>query len=101
MKTRGELNRLRSEAVFRFCMPLGAKPTDLDRLMHVNERRSVEKWFNRFAVRMNSSRPFESPEEAIAAIAPAAFWIFGWAARQLAMAVIRFLWDRWHSGPSP
>lgn len=97
MKSTGELNRLRSAAVFTFCEPLSASASPLQRLNHTNERRSVERYCNRFFARMNSSRPFESPEEAISAIAPVAVWIFGWAARQFAMAVLHFLWARWHA----
>lgn len=101
MKSSGELNRLRSAAVFQFCTPLTGQSSHSERLNHVNERRKVERYCNRFFVRMNSSQPFETPEDAIAAIAPVAVWFIGWAARQLAIAVIRFLWDRWHSGGSP
>lgn len=101
MRSPGELNRLRSAAVFTFCCPLSASASHTERLSHVNERRKVERYCNRFFVRMNSSRPFESPEEAISAIAPIAVWFVGWAARQFAIAVIHFLWARWHSGTSP
>ena len=46
---------------------------------------------------MSGDKPYGSVEEAINGIAPVAFWIFGWAARQFAIMVIKWLWNRWHS----
>jgi hypothetical protein len=100
MKSPGELNRMRSAAVFQFCGAMSASADTKQRLDHQNKRRAVERHSNRFFARMNSPFPYESAEQAIQSLAPVAVWFFGWAARQLAIAVIRFLWDRWRGSES-
>ena len=100
MKSPGELNRMRNAAVFAICGAMSASANVAQRLDHQNKRKAVERHSNRFFARMNSPFPYESAEQAIQSLAPVAIWFFGWAARQLAIAVIRFLWDRWHATDS-
>lgn len=51
---------------------------------------------DRFVLRQVSDEPFETPEQAIQALAPIAVWIFGYLARQFAIMVIRAVWDSWN-----
>lgn len=48
-----------------------------------------------FLQRMQSDEPYESVDDAICEIAPAFVWIFGWAARQFAIFVLKSLWRHW------
>lgn len=59
-------------------------------------RKTGLKYCLPFCVKMQSDHPYQSEEEAINGLAPVAFWIFGWAARQFAILVIKALWRRWH-----
>jgi hypothetical protein len=97
MKSNGELNRMRSSAVFRFCDSMSASASFSERAAHASRRTAVERHCNRFFARMNSTRPFASSDEAVKALAPIAFLVINWAARQLAIAVIRWLWHQWHT----
>ena len=54
----------------------------------------VRNYGTRFLNRMSSDTPFKTEEEAIAALAPVAVWIFRWALRKIAIEVIRYLWAR-------
>lgn len=57
--------------------------------------KKAERYCNAFC-RAMIHEPFETEQDAINAIAPAAVWFFGWAARQFAILVIKALWRRWH-----
>lgn len=57
---------------------------------------TARRYCDEFCGRMQTDAPFASEDEAINSLAPMAVWIFGWAARQFAILVIRALWRRWH-----
>jgi hypothetical protein len=87
-------DRILSDAVDIFC-PVVSGASEKEQAHAKNQSAKVRKWGNRFFDRMEGRSPFQSEEEAIEAIAPVVIWGFGWAARQLAMMVIRFLWRQW------
>lgn len=52
----------------------------------------------RFLNSMEFGSGFASEQDAIQMLAPpVVMWIFGWVARQLAIAVIKALWREWHA----
>jgi hypothetical protein len=63
-------------------------------------RDHVEGLCDRFITRMQSDRPFRTEDEAIQSMAPILAYLFWWAARQLAIAVIRYMWRHWNGYPS-
>jgi hypothetical protein len=60
-----------------------------DRLARAN------RLIDRFILRQISTDPFETPEQAIKALAPIAVWFIGYIARQFAIMVIRAVWESW------
>lgn len=86
-------NRLLEDAVVSLCPMISAATKPSGKPVRQNEA-SVRKYGTKFLDRMSSDAPFETEEEAIAALAPVAVWIFRWALRQLAIQVIRYLWMR-------
>lgn len=74
-------------------------PMGSSRVRRMMAQRKVEKarrYCDDFCYWMQSDYAFRNEEEAINSLAPAAVWIFGWAARQFAILVIKALWRRWH-----
>jgi hypothetical protein len=95
MRDRGEvaLWNIRNEAVLQFAVSNGAGGRPITDRAKVKK---VSRYCDRFFDAMQSEAPFRSADEAVSALAPIAVWFIGWAARQFAIAVIRFLWERWH-----
>lgn len=62
----------------------------------VKKVQKVNRLCDQFFSAMESDSPYQTDEDAIQALAPIAVWFFGWAARQFAIAVLRWLWNRWH-----
>lgn len=87
-------DRILADAVDVFCPVIsGASPSEKSHAKSKSAK--VRRWGNRFFDRMESSNPFESEAEAVEAIAPIVIWGFGWAARQLAIMVLSYLWNQW------
>jgi hypothetical protein len=61
-----------------------------------SREKTIRRYGGRFLDRMHSDNKFASEEDAIAALAPIAIWVFRWALRQLAIQAIRYLWKRMH-----
>ncbi len=89
-----DLMNLKNSVLMEFCSINGnAGPKEI--LENDRRRKRVEKWCDKFIDRMLSADPFKTEEEAINGIAPVLSFLFWWAARQLAIAVVRSLWRRW------
>lgn len=86
-------NKLLEDAVVTFCPMVSAAAKPGGKPVRRNEA-SVRKYGGKFLDRMSSDAPFKTEDEAIAALAPVAIWIFRWALRQLAIQVIQYLWMR-------
>lgn len=87
-------DKILADAIDVFCPIIsGASASEKSRAK--NESAKVRRWGNRFFDRMESERPFKNETEAVEAIAPIVIWGFGWAARQLAIMVITYLWNHW------
>lgn len=87
------VNGLLEDAVVTFCPMVSAAAKPGGKPVRKNEA-TVRKYGSRFLDRMSSDAPFKTEDEAIAALAPIAIWIFRWAIRQLAIQVIKYLWMR-------
>jgi hypothetical protein len=61
-----------------------------------SRERTIRRYGGRFMDRMHGDNKFASEEDAIAALAPVAIWVFRWALRQLVIQAIRYLWKRMH-----
>ncbi len=95
MKTANELRFLISDIQREVC-PLSASADKAARRKHARDLEAVEGHCRRFIAVMDSGSPFETVDDAIMALAPVAWWFIGWAARQLAILVIKAIWKRWN-----
>jgi len=86
-------SRLLEDAVVTLCPMVSAGKKPGGKPVRRNEA-TVRKYGTRFLGVMSSDAPFKTEEEAIAALAPVAIWIFRFALRQLAIQVIKYLWAR-------
>ena len=96
MRTPEELNihaRSVTADVLQNFLPLAC--THDSEITEWRKKQKAERYCNNFCRAMIHD-PFASEQDAINAIAPAAVWIFGWAARKFAILVIKALWRRWH-----
>ena len=84
--------RLLNDAVNELCPRTGEK----DAAVADKREKTVRRYGGRFLDRMQGEAKFSSEEEAVAALAPIAIWVFRWALRQLAIRAIRYLWKRMH-----
>lgn len=89
-----EVDSIKREAIEKFC------PVASSEKRRSSESVKIERWVDVFSQTMNSDSPYRTVDEAIAAIAPIAItllgFVFRYAIRQLAIAVIKFVWARWH-----
>jgi hypothetical protein len=89
-----EVDVIKRDAIERFC------PVTSSGKKSQSEARKIEKWVDAFAEAMNGETPYKTVDEAVAALAPIAITLFGfifrYALRKLAIAVIRFAWSRWN-----
>lgn len=99
MKTAHERQALIND-VLREVVPVAAAKDRAARRRQAAETAAATKHCNRFISKMESSSPFESEDEAIMTLAPIAVWFIGWAARQLAILVIKAIWRRWQASGS-
>lgn len=100
MKTANELRFLISDVQREVC-PLSAGAGASARRKHAKDLEATERHCRRFAALMESDAPFETVDDAIMALAPIAVWFIGWAARQLAILVIKAIWRRWTNSQPP
>lgn len=95
-KTDAEISDIIRDVMLQACPPVryGSESQVME---HAKTRERASRYCYRFAAHMQSDMPYQSDTEAINALAPVAVWFIGWAARQFAIAVIKLLWNRWHS----
>ncbi len=93
-RSKSELYAIQAEAMLQFATTTGFAG---EIVSDKKRQKKVAGYCGSFFKQMNSDKPFETPEEAVAALAPIAVWFIGWAARQFAIMVIKWLWNRWHS----
>lgn len=89
-----ECYSIKADAIERFC------PVTSNGKKSSREAEKIAAWVDSFTTKMNSDKPYETVDEAVEALAPIAITLFGfmfrWAIRKLAIAVIKFSWSRWH-----
>ena len=84
---------IRERAVMRFAVTYSGEGRVLKDAVR---ERKVNRYCDRFFAVMQSDAPFMDEDDAIQQLAPVAVWFIGWAARQFAIVVIRWLWAAWH-----
>ncbi len=96
MKTQREVDQIVSDVLLDMFPQSSQK--DARYYLDAERRMSQAKpYCRKFTAQMQFGVPYQTEAEAINALAPVAFWFFGWAARQFAIYVIKLLWARWHS----
>ena len=89
-----EVDSIKRDAIEKFC------PVASSEKRRSSESVKIERWVDGFSRTMNSDAPYKTVDEAVDAIAPIAItllgFVFRYAMRQLAIAVIKFVWARWH-----
>lgn len=98
-KTESELNQIIGDVMGVAC-PAERVGSQAHLIEQDRKRERAKRYCYRFASHMQSDMPYQSEAEAITALAPVAVWIFGWAARQFAIYVIKLIWNAWHKSPS-
>lgn len=88
-----EVESIKREAVEKFC------PVASNGKRGSTESKRVSGWVDAFAKEMNGDAPYQNVDEAVNAIAPIAItflgFVFRYAIRKLAIAVIKFCWEKW------